>query len=356
MTLEITEISLKGNEKNLQSLYNEVYGDTPDRIPSIKELYWRYEENPFQSRVWVAKDGEKIIGLRPVIKRPVVIRKQQFNALHFMNVMVHPDYQGQGVFSRLMKSVWETHSQDGVMAYTYPNKNSVKSYRKWNDWYLATELPLWIRLVFPRDISSEKKLVRTGGAGLANSLKLLAKLNTKVNRNSFDIKSQSYFDNRTDKLWSHNMYRYKMIHPRDSEYLNWRYARHPRWEYKIYCAEGGRGVKGYLVTRIRQMFGLKLGLLVDFFVEDDDATILCELIRTAVSELIMQGAEALGLQYTGPAKLQQAFLSNGFVKVPKQLLPREFLLFVKPALMSMEELPFSEQQGVYLTWGDNDAV
>ncbi len=60
--MELLNIPLAGNEQSLIQIYQDVYADTPDVIPSVEELRWRFGGHPYPVQIWVGRDEKKIVG------------------------------------------------------------------------------------------------------------------------------------------------------------------------------------------------------------------------------------------------------------------------------------------------------
>ena len=337
--MKFLEIPLEGNEEALLQLYHDVYADTPDRIPSLEELRWRLGGRIHPVRLWVAREAGNIVGLRPLALHSISLGRSVYPALRLLDAMVHPAYQVRGVFRSLMRFAWEKHGEEGVLAFTYPNNNSIKAYRQWKEWFLLAELPLYIRLVPPYG-AVFTRLLRTN----------------KPEVHGITVERVDAFDEGIEALWQNNKHLYNFIIPREREYLTWRYVERPDVRYHIYKAVTQGKTVGFLVARTRMMFGLHLGLIVDFFVENSERTILAALIEKASADLTEQGVHAIGLQFIGPESLKGSLRDSGFIAVPKILLPREFSLYVRPGLNAVDGSCLTYCRNIFFTWGDNDAV
>jgi len=352
--MEFLQIPFQGNEQALLQLYHDVYADIPDRIPSLEDLKWRYSGHLSPVRIWVAREGNKIVGLRPVAMHSIKMGKSIYPALHLLDVMVHPDYQGRGVFKSLMSLVWETHGVDCVLAFTYPNENSTKAYRRWKEWFHLAEMSLHIKMIPPKHFGEKKSFLRffAGyGAVAASALQL-----NKPVTQGIAVRRVDTIDESIEELWHNNKHRFDLMIPRDRDYLVWRYVERPDVRYLIYKAMVQGKTVGFLVARTRMMFAMHLGLIVDFFVDNNDRRVLSAMIELATSDLIAEGVHAIGLQFIGPESLKSGLWDNGFFAVPKKLLPREFPMFARLGLKDVDGMQISECQNMFFTWGDNDAV
>ena len=74
-----------------------------DADPRFEQLFaWKHEENAFgPSPAWVAVDGDRIAGLPGAHALGVRRRAGTVKAVRAVDTATHPDYQGQGIFTRL---------------------------------------------------------------------------------------------------------------------------------------------------------------------------------------------------------------------------------------------------------------
>lgn len=352
--MELVQIPLDGNEQKILQIYADVYADTPDRIPSLHDLRWRFGGTPYPVHIWVAREHEKIIGLRPIMIKPIKLGSNIYPALQMLDVMVHPAYQGKGIFKSLMEKAWSSHAAEGVLAFTFPNENSIKAYRKWSDWFPLAEIPLFVRTTAPRRLSDPMKAPRIAACCAGHILRFArSQMHPPARVAVQQIREP---DARLQKLWESVKDLYDVIVPRDLQYLRWRYFDRPDVHYVNYIALWDNDIVGFLAARTRFMFGMQLGLIVDFLVNDNDRGILSALLHHAVAELVKKGVHAIGLQFVGPDELKQALLDQGFFRVPKRFLPREFFMYARYGGHKIPELDITALKRRFHTWGDNDAV
>ncbi len=352
--MEFLKIPLCGNEQKLIDIYREVYPNTPELIPSITEFQWRFGGKPYPVQIWVARDKNKIIAVRPIAVRPIKIGDVIRPSVYMLNVMVHPAYQGKGIFRSLMEEVWRENSEKCAMAVTFPNENSIKGYGRWKEWFQLAEIPLFVRMLPPKRFSEKNSIVRFFGGHMASLVALAHREKSAQHRVS--VKQVDFFDEGVQALWEKNKNGFDFVVARTREYLNWRYIERPAVKYAVYEATAEGVVIGFLVARTRTMFGMHLGLIVDFFVDDNDEKTLNEMLRKAVDNLVDKNVQAICLQFVGPRCFGSVFHNNGFCAVPKFALPRRFLMYARTGRMESEEMRYSDIRKLFCTWGDNDAV
>ena len=80
---------------------------------------------------------------------------------------------------------------------------------------------------------------------------------------------------------------------RDRAFLEWRFAQRPDTDYTILAAEGeGARLRGYAVLNSGEMFGLRVGFILDLAAAGNDAA--SALVRHALQGFREQNVDAAG--------------------------------------------------------------
>lgn len=116
------------------------------------ERYWRWKHlaNPFgNSSVLLAVDGNRIIGVRTFMRWQWKSGEEVFNAVRGVDTVIHPDYQGNGIFGKLtLALVNECRQQGSHLLYSTPNGRSKRGYLKLG-WEATDNLPVNVRITKP---------------------------------------------------------------------------------------------------------------------------------------------------------------------------------------------------------------
>jgi hypothetical protein len=104
------------------------------------------------------------------------------------------------------------------------------------------------------------------------------------------------------------------------------------------------------------MFGMKLGLIVELLVVDQEEGAARSLLRRGTQHLLERGAEAIACVIPDRAPYGSALRREGFLRIPDQLLPRQFHFMVRPRPDDPGLISALNPESWYLSWGDNDAV
>ena len=111
---------------------------------------WKYEKNVFGKPIHiVATSDERIVGFRSFWPWELVCRGQALKAYQPVDTVVHPDYQGQGLFARMntitVKKAIELKTD---VLFNFPNQNSLPGNLKLG-WNYVAKLPWLVRPLKP---------------------------------------------------------------------------------------------------------------------------------------------------------------------------------------------------------------
>ena len=107
---------------------------------------WKHEENAFgPSPAWVATDGERLAGFR-VLMRWEFVRPagEVVRAVRAVDTATHPDFQGQGIFTKLTLQAIDELRDDVAFVFNTPNDQSRPGYLKMG-WEVVGRLPTAVR-------------------------------------------------------------------------------------------------------------------------------------------------------------------------------------------------------------------
>lgn len=117
------------------------------RDPRYAELYaWKHRDGAFgPSPAWVAVAGERIVGLRALMRWEFVLDDQVIRAVHAVDTATHPDFQRRGLFTRLTATALEALENEGVaFVFNTPNERSRPGYLQMG-WQVVGRLPVAVR-------------------------------------------------------------------------------------------------------------------------------------------------------------------------------------------------------------------
>jgi GNAT superfamily N-acetyltransferase len=119
---------------------------------------WKHLENPFgRSPMWIACDGDEIVGLRTLMRWEFERGRETFRSVRAVDTATHPDYQGRGIFTRLTLAALEDLEAEGIdFVFNTPNTQSLPGYLKMG-WQEVGRAPACVR---PLSVRGAFALVR----------------------------------------------------------------------------------------------------------------------------------------------------------------------------------------------------
>ena len=119
--------------------------------PRFEQLFsWKHDQNAFgPSYMWVATDGDRIVGLRVFMRWEFVRGGEVLHAVRAVDTATHPEYQGKGLFTAMTMHGLDVIKDDGIdFVFNTPNDKSRPGYLKMG-WQEVGKLPVAIRVAGP---------------------------------------------------------------------------------------------------------------------------------------------------------------------------------------------------------------
>jgi hypothetical protein len=99
--------------------------------------------------MWVATDGDRVVGLRALMRWEFVRGPEVLRAVRAVDTATHPDYQGKGLFTAMTMHGLDEVRADGVdFVFNTPNDQSRPGYLKMG-WQVVGKLPVAVRVRNP---------------------------------------------------------------------------------------------------------------------------------------------------------------------------------------------------------------
>lgn len=193
------------DKKDVMDLFKKVFKK------KITEEFWQWRYgifgDPIAGLLW---DEDKLVGhylLNPI---PMKINDKVENALLAMSVMIDPDYRGNGIyFGPLAKFTYDYASKKEYhLIFAFPNEKSYKIHfgpLGWKGFGRIVEYKKQIKKIPPFEEFLE-----------------------------YAVEPLKFFNDETDKIWNKYQNDYNIITPRTSDFLNWRFLKHPKFPYENY--------------------------------------------------------------------------------------------------------------------------
>jgi len=338
--------------------YPAVYSQREyDREKWLKWWQWMYKDNPAgPGRIWLAEHGSKIVGQYPLIFMNLKIGEEIVKASQNIDLMTHPDYQHQGIFSTLERTALDRTKEDGVhITIGFPNDAAYPGHIK-SGWFDVAPMQVmfrpfnWRNSIRPRVKNKFLQAILATGAGLLFN-KVFFRTQKPPSLEGLTINQVASFDNRVDDLWAKVSSQYHIMIVRDKDYLNWRYSA-PGANYSIFVAEKAGEICGYLVLEHRLQSGTKLSFVFDLIAQSEE--LMHCLVSQAVDDCKQKKVDLILYLLIANKTYRRILKKSGFLSLPF-LKGLRLCAYVSPQGTTLRE-SLKNPQNWLDQLGDSDAV
>lgn len=242
-------------------------GPAGERPPEF--FRWKHLDNPFgRSFMLVAEAERRIIGLRAFMRWTFRADGRSFPAVRAVDTATHPEYQGQGVFSRLTREALEALRSETAFVFNTPNEKSLPGYLKLG-WQEVGAVPVWIRVRRPLRFARGLRSLRADSAmGSVGSIQA-------------ETAAQALEDEGaiSDLLQASPGPDGRLATTRTVEYLRWRYGRAPLLDYRAVSERGAGSLNGLAVFRVRPRGRLREATISEVIHRPGDAKTVRRLVH-----------------------------------------------------------------------------
>ena len=255
--------------------------------PRFEELYsWKHEENAFGvSASWVACDGETIAGFRALMRWEFTRGDELVRSVRAVDTATHPDYQGQGIFTRLtLHGIDELREEGCSFVFNTPNEQSRPGYLKMG-WRVVGQPHVFFR---PRSATAALKMLRSRTPAERWSSP------SNLGAPAAEILS----DARTLQSLLDSLPRVASLRTRHTaKTLEWRYGSE-LLSYRI--VTGAAGIEdGIAVVRVRQRGDAREAALCEVIAPNDDARARKALVKAVTNQVDADYVLRLGTNRDG---------------------------------------------------------
>ena len=350
-----------GDEDSIARLFKTVFNI---EMPMSKWV-WRYLENGIDLNfIQLAESATgDIVGQYAVCPVRMKVDGRELVGGFSLDTMVHPEWGGRGIFVKLAGAVYKDAAEHGIpLTYGFPNANSYHGFVNRLQWMdLRKTLPV---LVKPLNIRRLIK-ARFENERIAGLLALLAKAGYRLygsgssgegGSGSYNVRRVERFDESADLLWERSSSVARVSVIRDASYLNWRFVRNPTEEYRILQAEQDGELVGYVVLKLADDFGLRVGYVADLLALPGDGAIVRALVEVALDYFRMQEMDMAGCLMMRSLPYERQLRRLGFLKVPARLFPQDIHLGVRNNTGEFSDNLLRDWRNWNISWADHDRV
>jgi GNAT superfamily N-acetyltransferase len=228
---------------------------------------WKHLDNPFgRSFLLVAEHEGRIVGLRAFMRWTFQVEHGLIPAVRAVDTATHPDYQGQGIFSRLTLAALEELQHEAQFVYNTPNEKSRPGYLKMG-WQVVGDLPVRVRL--RRPIRFVNGIRRLGSGPNANARPIVDAPPAAELLADKEALTDLFHASGRSKL---------LTTAHTAESLMWRYGRAPQLDYRAV----GDLRRGLAIFRVRARGSLWETTIAELLVPDRDSGAVRNVLRRVV--------------------------------------------------------------------------
>jgi GNAT superfamily N-acetyltransferase len=350
-----------GDESEILGLCEKIFGSTL----ALKKWRWRNLENPAgEAVVFVAekKDDSSLIGHLAAIPTDLKVGNFSRKGFFLVDSAIDPSYRGKGIAAVLVCRVsQDLGEKDGGLGFGLPNEQAYSPTLKAGAIDLFT-MSLFLKVLdWPKVLRAKLRSAFLADAigGLIQSFRRRRQLGDEK---GFAIEEIVSFNEQANELWQRIAPRFAVSAIRRAPALNWRYFECPNSAYRALAVSRNGQWQGYVVIRLLEKWGLRLGTLVDLFFDPDCATAGELLIDRAEAKLRADGAEALWCLFSAPAIYRRLLRKAGFFKAPPLKGVRQFhfaadfvpIEHIRPDLKERDGTLLRQGGDWFFTLGDTD--
>jgi len=333
--------------------------------PTPAEWRWRMFQNPVGpaiSMVASLREGERIIGHLAAVPIQLQVGRNSRELFFLVDSIVDPVYQGRGIHAALtmMISRRAAEQRAGPLG-GLPNTQAYGPNLKMGGTYIFT-MPVYFKIIDWAAIV-RSRLHSNFLASVAGVIARPFRKNRSLEKSGgFRIEEVSRFDLNVEDLWNCVGPRFQVCAKRTSNLLNWRYFERPRTAYTVFSASSGDKWVGYVVVRLLDKWGMRLGTVVDLFFDPDCAVAGEILLRHAENHLRNNQAEALWALFACPPVYRSVLRRAGFFRAPRLKGVRDFHFVsdfvtidaIRPDLFERDGDLLRREDAWFFSLGDSD--
>lgn len=303
----------KEDYMELQALFDAVHSVRP----SMEYLVWKFDNNPAGATIRVVADAAgKIVGQCVLWPTNLQLGKEIVRGTQRMDSAIHPDYQGQGLFTKLTEMCMNTAAENGIeVFYAFPNKKSYQLSIGRLNWDHVGDIPMWVRPIKP---SVHSKISRIIGS-LADIGAIILPSGKKSR--SITITSSKFIpsEREMEPLLKMRQDTKKCRISRSYDWLKWRFSEESGLDYEWLSAYRDGRLTGYMVWAVKVTNAT--GIISDIIANDQ--TTLESLLFAVVKRSKSKKCSLL-TTVTNIQPIIKALRNSGFIKYRKiPLIVRE---------------------------------
>lgn len=250
--MQIKQFELSEKDELLVFLQT-AYADNP-RMSNASFWDWHFLQNPYVEPdnlpVWIAKDGDKIVGQLAATPVKLQIGEAKKDAIWILDLIVDSAYRGKGLAKKLVRAA-EEFCPLGLGVNT--NEQTAPLLLQKLGWKIVGKIPRYNKLLFPGEALREISRINPARK-LANFC--YAPLRPRLQKNFFGENNRlrliDEFDSSFEDLWRESSAQWSCGVARAPEILRWQYQLQPGKKFDVLGFYESDKLLGYAVLFFRR--------------------------------------------------------------------------------------------------------
>ena len=268
------------------------------QIPVSREehLRWKLDGPPgLENSAHVKEVDGRIVGVGDELRRRYRVRKRLQMGRVGSDAAVDPEWQGRGI-SYSGRAVARAHRRKRYGFTLGVTTHPTGALHRPDNSALGNPIAAYVRVMRPLQLAAVwreqgTRLPRVAAAAVLGGALVAARLRSRLRRTprrsaALRLRRVERFDSRLDALDEAAAQLFDFIGERGRDYLNWRFADPRVGPYRVWIAEEGDELFGYVVTRLER----SRGFVVDLLAIPGRSDVTDALVERAVSDLDAAGA------------------------------------------------------------------
>jgi GNAT superfamily N-acetyltransferase len=275
-------------------------GPVGNRPPEF--FRWKHLLNPFgPSFMLVAEANHRVVGLRAFMRGRFRAGDEIVHAVRAVDTATHPEFQGQGIFSRLTRSALDALRGEADLVFNTPNEKSGAGYLKMG-WKAVGEIPVWIRVRRPIRFAGGSFLFRQGGATWGHRPVVDAPPAKELLDDDAALRGlldEAHLDDG------------RLTTDRSVSYLRWRYGSAPLLDYRAVATQRDGRLTGLAVFRVRPRGRLWETTIAEVITRRGDEQVARQLMKQVK---VAAWTDHLAIRF--PVDPKPARFRSGYIRTP----------------------------------------
>ncbi len=341
-----------GDEDKIVALYEKTFG----KSRSLRFWHHQFMKNPHGEPVIALAWNETgdVVGAYSLLPRRFLVDCEYKTGFQEVDLMVHPDYMGKGLFKKLSDMAYgELRKLNFEFTFGFPNTVSLPIGRKKLGWEIVAPIPFYRRYFDPAFYLTKKygmpKTLAASASRIYSGIEGLV-FRSRRRHNRYLIEGFNDFTERFDEIWENRPQMGKITGVRDAHYLAWRFSNLEDERYRFWKAETDDKLCGYIVGW--SCDETSTAGIADWFCRSGCEDCLLPLFDTAINYYREQGKyKSLQCWHMNPLVNDASLSKLGFMKKKT-----EIYLVIRPFNNKSLNETLRQADEWFLFQGDSDTI